>query len=148
MKINRRKKSKRGFTLMEILLVMAILIVLGSLVTFSFITIRKNSMEDACRLQIKAFEGSCDQYFNDVGQMPTQLTDLRNQPQNLAVPEKWRGPYLEEDVPPDPWGNQYEMSVSTDQYGNPLPVITSNGTDGVKGTADDISNVRTTGTSG
>ena len=146
MKLNRRKREKRGFTLMEILLVMAILIVLGSLVTFSFITIRKNSMEDACRVQINSFVGTCDQYFNDVGQMPVSLNDLRNQPQSLADPTKWRGPYLKEDVPADPWGNQYEIVIQTDQYGNPQPVITSNGTDGVKGTADDISNIRKSGT--
>lgn len=135
-------RRRRGFTLMEVLLVMAILIVLGSLVTYSFITIRKNAMEDAARVQIKALESACGQYQLHVGKMPTTLTDLRARPQGLANPDQWRGPYLQDDVPLDPWGGQYQYEVSTDSYGNLRPVISSNGSDGVKGTADDLSNLK------
>ena len=143
--MNRSPKThrrRRGFTLMEVLLVMAILIVLGSLVTYSFITIRKNSLEDAARVQIRTLESACDLYMLHVGTMPTALTDLLQRPQGLANQDSWRGPYLKDNVPLDPWNNQYQYEMGTDMNGNPRPIITSNGSDGVKGTADDLTNLK------
>lgn len=131
------RKRRKGFTLMEVLLVMAILIILASLVTVGYQAIQSGAKEDSARTQIKTFEQACMIYMNDVGNLPNDLSELRIEPQGT---DDWRGPYLEKDVPNDPWKNPYNYSTTQDQYGQWQPVISSNGKDGQQGTEDDISN--------
>ncbi|MGI8979174.1 MAG: type II secretion system major pseudopilin GspG [Pirellulaceae bacterium] len=134
------RRRPRGFTLMEILLVLAILVVLGSLVTVGYVTVQRNAMMDAARTQIKMLDDAVDQYRLSVGKYPSGdqgLQSLRVQPPDAAA-NKWRGPYLEADIPVDPWGNDYIYEEVQDQYGEPSFQITSLGPDGTNGTADDI----------
>lgn len=135
-----RSRRRRGFTLMEVLLVMAILIILASLVTVGYQTIRRNAQSDGARAQIKQLEEACNLYLGDVGQLPTSLQDLRQPPQGVGS-EKWRGPYLNTDVPKDPWSNNYVLEQTTDAYNNPQVFIYSMGPDLQQGTADDITNM-------
>lgn len=135
-----QNRKRRGFTLMEVLLVMAILIILASLVTVGYQAIRKNANRDGAAAQIKALETACMVYLNDVGQLPTDLNDLRQPPQGLSNPDKWRGPYMDTDIPADPWQQPYQYEQTVDQYQNPRPMIYSFGPDMAKGTQDDISN--------
>jgi general secretion pathway protein G len=85
-------------------------------------------------------DDAVDQYRLSVGKYPTGdqgLQSLRVQPPDAPV-NKWRGPYLESDIPPDPWGNEYLYEEVQDQYGEPSFQITSLGPDGTNGTPDDI----------
>jgi general secretion pathway protein G len=135
-----RRRRRRGFTLMEILLVLAILVVLGSLVTIGYVTVQKNANMDAARTQIKMLDDAVDQYRLGVGKYPSEeqgLESLRVQPPD-APPNKWRGPYLESDIPLDPWGNAYIYEETQDQYNEPSFQISSLGPDGTNGTPDDI----------
>ena len=139
----RRNKKKSAFTLMELLLVMAILIILGSLVTVSIIQMQGNALENQARIDMKTFEKACELYYLDVKTFPNSLQDLRTQPQAIADPNSWRGPYLRENVTPDPWGSPYQISIGQDpQTGQDMVIITSNGKDRQQGTGDDLSNVR------
>ena len=135
---NRRRR--RGFTLMEILLVLAILVVLGSLVTFGYVTIQRNAMMDSAKTQIRMFEQAVDMYRLDVGKYPSGdqgLQALRLQPPDAPV-NKWRGPYIQVEIPTDPWGNPYQYQEITDSLNQPSFEVISNGPDGANGTADDI----------
>lgn len=140
----KRQRSRRrsGFTLMEVLLVMAILIILASLVTVGYQQIRRNTQADGAKAQIKQLEQACNLYLGDVGQLPTSLQDLRQPPQGAGA-DKWRGPYLDQEVPKDPWSNNYVLEQSTDNFNNPRVLIYSMGPDLQQGTADDISNMQT-----
>ena len=83
-RINRRRR--RGFTLMEILLVLAILVVLGSLVTVGYVRIQRNAMIDSAKTQIRMFEQAVGQYRLDVGKYPSGdqgLQSLRLQPPEM-----------------------------------------------------------------
>jgi len=134
------RRRRRGFTLMEILLVLAILVVLGSLVTVGYVQIKKNADIDSAKTQIRMFEDTIDMYRLDVGKYPSGdqgLQSLRIQPPD-APENKWRGPYLKEEIPTDPWGNQYVYQEITDINNQPSFEVMSTGPDGQDGTPDDI----------
>lgn len=134
------RRRRGGFTLMEILLVLAILVVLGSLVTFGYVTIQRNAMMDSAKTQIRMFEQAVDMYRLDVGKYPSGdqgLQALRLQPPD-APANKWRGPYIQVEIPADPWGNPYQYQEITDSLNQPSFEVISNGPDGANGTADDI----------
>lgn len=133
----RSYRRRKGFTLLEVLLVMAILIIMVSVVTVGYNAIQRNAKMDGARMAISQIEKACMAYQLDVGNLPTQLTDLAQQPQGIPA-GKWRGPYLEQ-IPVDPWGNQYSYNTTT--VNNLMkPVISSNGQNSAD-PSDDISNV-------
>lgn len=136
----RTKRRRRGFTLMEVLLVLAILVILGSMVGFFLAGMQKSAYEDLARSQIGMFENQLDTYRLHVGSYPTTnqgLQALRTPPADLKNPNKWRGPYTNKDIPLDPWDNPYQYELAgAEQYR-----IWSWGPDGASGTADDVSNI-------
>src|SRR5437868_13585026 len=97
------RRRRRAFTLMEILLVLAILVVLASLVGVSYVNVQKRMNINATRTQIGLLEDAVKAYMLEVGQMPTSLNDLLQPPPDLANPQKWGGPYLDKQtLPVDP----------------------------------------------
>src|SRR3954470_22806848 len=105
---SRRRRRRHGFTLMEVLLVLAILVILGSLVGVSIFQMQKNANIRAAKAQINMLEDSIKAYQIDVGSLPPSLEGLVAVPAELKVPQKWSGPYLEKgNLPVDPWGNAY-----------------------------------------
>ena len=135
-----RRRQRHGFTLMEVLLVLAILVILGTLVGVAFTRVQRSSYEDAARIQINAFKTGLQLYYRDFGRYPQNLEDLRVRPGG-ADAERWKnGPYLEEDIPADPWGRPYQYELGDDGYGEETYFITSMGADGQPGTPDDVSN--------
>lgn len=132
-RLNRR--PRRGFTLMEVLVVMAILVVLASTVTFAYLKFFKNAQADSTKQQIAILERACDSYKLDVGVYPGELADLMRQPANNTA--RWRGPYIQADtVPADAWGQPFTYQADNV---NDRVRISSNGPDGQQGTGDDIS---------
>jgi general secretion pathway protein G len=126
--------SHRGFTLLELLVVM---VIIGMLVSYVgpkyFAQIGKSEVKTA-RAQIDALEKALDTYRLDVGHYPTTeqgLTALFTSPANEM---KWQGPYLKKGVPLDPWGNAYQYK-SPGEHGD--VDIVSYGSDGQPGGAKD-----------
>ena len=136
-----RRNRRRGFTLMEVLLVLAILVVLGSMVTVGYMQIQRNANRDAAKGQIGLLENAIDLYALNVGTCPTTqqgLLALREAPSDLKNVAKWAGPYLKEELPIDPWGQPYQYEqISADQF-----KVWSNGPDGQQGSEDDIDPTR------
>ncbi len=135
---SRRRSAHRGFTLMEVLLVLAILVILGSLVVANFGGVFNRSKINAAKAQISAFETQLDIYQLDIGSYPTPqqggLQALRVPPADLPDPTKWGPePYARKDIPPDPWSNPYYYEVDGNKY-----KIYSAGPDGQPNTSDDI----------
>lgn len=135
-RIRRRRPTRRaGFTLMEVLLVLAILVVLGSLVVVSIPNIMSGADANSAKVQISGLKTAVSAYYIDIKQYPPDLTALVEQPGNLTVPDRWKGPYLDSStVPLDPWGRPYQYEVIGKQVR-----IWSAGEDGAEGTEDDIS---------
>ncbi|HIA61978.1 MAG TPA: type II secretion system protein GspG [Planctomycetes bacterium] len=137
-----RKNDRLGFTLMEVLLVMAILVILGSIVVASFTDILATSKEDAAKTQLQMFELPLNNYQMHVGQFPSSesgLEALRTAPADGNLQQKWRGPYLQKSIPTDPWGNPYNYERANDPQTNRSGYrIWSVGADMSADTDDDI----------
>lgn len=133
MRSNRRSR-RRGFTLMEVLLVMAILVILGSLVTVSYINIQKSSNVKAAGTQLDLLSEAISLYQLDMGRTPPNIEALNERPADAANSGKYAGPYLKQALPPDPWGNPYKYeAIDANQFR-----VWSSGPDGTDGSGDDI----------
>lgn len=98
---------KRGFTLLELLVVMVIIGMLAAYVGPKYFAQIGKSQVKTTKAQIVALEKALDQYRLDTGHYPSTeqgLASLVTRPANEA---KWDGPYLTKSVPADPWGNPY-----------------------------------------
>ena len=133
----RRNRNRKGFTLMEILLVTAILVAMASMASFAYISMQRNMTARNTRTEIGLLENGCTAYYNSVSAFPTSLRDLQVMPQGLDQ-VTWGGPYLDvrKDLL-DPWQSEYRYAVDE---ANLLVTISSAGPDRQFGTADDISN--------
>lgn len=133
----RSRRARRGFTLIEVLLVLAILVMIGGIAATSVFKSFGKAKVNTAKATIEAFESPIDLYMLDIGQPPTTqqgLQALRTAPPDLPDPSLWNGPYLKKDVPNDPWGKPYVYEYLQDgRY-----KISSAGPDGQMGTDDDI----------
>ena len=93
-----------GFTLIEILVVMAIIGMLAVMVAPNIFNQQAGARRDAALAQISALEAALDTYRLDVGQYPDSLEGLVENDSGRAA---WNGPYLRREVPLDPWDNDY-----------------------------------------
>ena len=137
-----RNRRYRGFTLMEVLLVLVILAVLGSMAALSYNAISRRANKKAAESQIGLFNTPIQMYQMAVGVFPTTaqgLEALRTAPADLPNPAKWDGPYLNKPVPLDPWDNPYQY-VSPGVFNPNSYDVWSFGPDGVGSTQDDIGN--------
>jgi general secretion pathway protein G len=128
----------RGFTLLELLVVIVIIGLLAGLVAPRYFDQVSKSNTKIARAQIDALEKALDQYRLDVGSYPTTeqgLTALNVRPQNL---EKWAGPYLKKTVPADPWGARYVYKAPGDHGDYDLSSLGSDGQAGGTGEAADV----------
>jgi len=140
MRRRRRRVSRQGFTLLEVLLVLAILVVLGSTVGVFYARTQTNAYKKTATLQINELEVVLDQYRMDVGTYPqTQqgTAALMAAPPELPDPSRWAGPYTRKEIPADPWGNPYQYSLESADIFR----IWSFGPDGQDATGDEVSNI-------
>ncbi|WP_434514410.1 type II secretion system major pseudopilin GspG [Dechloromonas sp. ARDL1] len=99
---------QRGFTLLELLVVMVIIGLLAGYVGPKYFSQIGKSEVKAARAQIDALEKALDQYRLDVGRYPNAEQGLASLMKNPGGEKRWQGPYLKKDVPADPWGNAYQ----------------------------------------
>ena len=128
-------RKNRGFTLLELLVVMVIIgLLVGYVAPMYFKQIGKSEVKVA-KAQIEAFGKALDQYRLDTGHYPTTEQGL----QALAVkPEdeaRWDGPYLKKGVPLDPWGTPFDYK-SPGQHGE-YDIISYGRTKAAGGTGED-----------
>ncbi len=100
-------RAGRGFTLLELLVVMVIIGLLAGFVAPRYFAQVGKSQVKVARAQIDALDKALDQFRLDVGRYPTTeegLAALTTAPSNE---QSWAGPYLKKGVPMDPWGRPY-----------------------------------------
>lgn len=139
----RTQRDRRGFTLLELLLVVGILVMLAAFALPSFMGTQKQAQVDAATSQIRIFEDALKLYQSQNGMFPTTeqgLNALVEKPEDEPVPTKWAGPYFEDANVTDPWGSEYQYANPGEHNGDKKPDIWSLGPDREDGTDDDIGN--------
>jgi general secretion pathway protein G len=138
-KQNRWITDTRGFSLIELMVVVIILGILAMYIGPKLMGRTEQAKETQARVQMEALETALKLYKLDNGLYPSTeqgLTALIEQPETGIIPKKWRkGGYLEKGkVPKDPWGNDF-IYVSPGVQGD--YDIISYGADGVPGGEDE-----------
>jgi len=127
---------KRGFTLLELLVVLAIL---GLIATFAAPRVLKwlsGAKSDAARIQIEALGTGLDLYRLEVGSYPPTLEGLVTNPSGA---DRWNGPYLKKTVvPKDPWGREYVYRKPGENGPYDLVSLGADGTEGGEGEDRDV----------
>ncbi|WP_075182209.1 type II secretion system major pseudopilin GspG [Pantoea sp. 1.19] len=131
---------QRGFTLLEIMVVIVILGVLASLVIPSLMGNKDRADRQKAVSDIVTLENALDMYKLDNGRYPTTeqgLQALVSAPVLAPVPRQYRHDGYIRRLPRDPWGNPYRL-VSPGKHG--AYDLSSNGPDALPETEDDINN--------
>lgn len=112
-------KKMRGFTLIEVITVISIIILLVGLLAPVLKKAREQAKEQKARAMISALEVAVNMFYTDSGEYPSTQSELINPPEE----EKGYGPYMDDEEFDagagkfkDPWGNYYEYTPKTDGY--------------------------------
>ncbi|WP_366775377.1 type II secretion system major pseudopilin GspG [uncultured Treponema sp.] len=127
-------KNEDGWTFMETLIVIAIILVLSATAGFAAINSLEKSRIAAAKTQIESLATALEAYYIDCGNYPAAeqgLAALRKKPETSPSSDSWGGPYLYKDAPKDPWGYEYEYTCPAPD-GSPYG-IRSFGADGMEG---------------
>ncbi len=114
MKQKKKNISNEGFTLLEMLVVLVIIGMLAGLVGPRMFGKVDESKVKTAKTQVKMIRGSLETMRLDTNRFPTQaegLDILYHRPSDAGMARFWKGPYLDEEVPLDPWGNKYQYTV-------------------------------------
>ncbi|MFM1895637.1 MAG: hypothetical protein RLZZ385_711 [Pseudomonadota bacterium] len=133
MKHTQIRQPAAGFTLIEILVVMAIIAMLAVMVAPNLFRQQAGAMRDAAASQISALETALDAHRLDVGEYPESLEGLM---ENESGRASWNGPYLRRELPKDPWGNDYHYESDGREF-----TLVSYGADGERGGEDDDADI-------
>ena len=130
-------RSSPGFSLVEILVVLAVIGMLAGLAIYNIGPIAENAKIRTAKSYVSStIKTPIHTYSLDVGKPPSKLKDLVVNP---GVGPRWKGPYVDIENFEDPWGNDYQYRIPPENSIGSFDVW-SNGPDGNSGTSDDIGN--------
>lgn len=135
----KRLSGQRGFTLVELLVVITIIALIMGIVGPRVLNYLTESKAKAAKIQIESFSSALDLFFLDTGRYPNGsegLAALVQRPGNIT---SWNGPYLKGgQVPADPWGNPYVYRAPGQHGTYDILSYGSDGTEGGTAAAKDI----------
>jgi len=139
---NMYRENSRGFTLIELMLVVIIIGVLVGMVMPRLVGKSEQAKRSVAQADIEAnIASALELYEVDNGNFPTTdqgLAALRAKPSGNPVPKNWNGPYLKKE-PLDPWGTAYAYK-SPGEHNSDSYDLLSKGKDAIESTEDDIEN--------
>jgi len=119
MRMNKDRQRRRGMSLIEMLVVVTIMALFAALVGPRMFRQTDAARRVAARTQVNTFMTALGSYKLDTGVFPPTdlgLNALRVKPQNL---NQWQGPYLQQEIPMDPWGRPYLYRYPSEQGDEP-----------------------------
>lgn len=137
-------RSRRGLTLLELMIVLIILVGLIALVGPRLLGSQKKADIRTAQVQIGNLVSALKMYAVDMKTYPSTEEGLQllvKGPDDEQLARNWSGPYIEgSKLPIDPWGSEFQYEFSTEEGGSDFPRIFSMGPDKQAGTDDDIAN--------
>jgi general secretion pathway protein G len=135
----RRQHKERGFTLVELLVVLVILGLLFGIAVPAAVRYLSPAKADVAQVQLKSFTIALDLYRIHIGRYPTTEEGLNSLLTSPAGATRWKGPYLNAtSLPLDPWDHAYVYAIQT--AGNQYQLL-SLGADGIKGGEGDNADI-------
>jgi general secretion pathway protein G len=128
-------RSEKGFSLIELIVVLVILGLLAAVVGPRVYDKLAKGKDQIAKIQIKELEGALQLFSFDLGRYPSSAEGLESLVRNPGSNDSWHGPYLAKDLPKDPWGHAYVYRCPG-MHGD--YDLFSCGADGVDGGDDDI----------
>jgi general secretion pathway protein G len=135
----KRKHAPRGFTLLELLVVMVIIGLLAAYVGPRYFSQIGKSERSVARAQIDGLAKALDAYRLDTGHYPSTEQSLQALAFKPADEQRWNGPYLQKALPPDPWGRAYIYRLQAGANDFDLLSLGKDGQIGGEGDAADVS---------
>jgi general secretion pathway protein G len=130
------RSRQAGFSLLELLVVLAILALLAGLVAPRVIGYLGGAKTDTAKLQLRNIESALDLYRLDVGKYPASLDALVTQP---GGEERWKGPYLKKATGlTDPWGEPFKYRLPGEHGEYDLYSLGADKTEGGDGEDQDV----------
>ncbi len=134
--MNNKSRIRRGFTLIELVVVILILAILAALIVPRVVGRGDDAKRSKAASDISTLRSQVQLFKSDVGTFPESLLDLRTRPSEGA--DGWRGPYLDKELPTDPYGNEYDYQVTSDGEDFTIICYGADGAPGGDGNNSDI----------
>ncbi|WP_377160404.1 type II secretion system major pseudopilin GspG [Roseateles sp. UC29_93] len=134
-------RRSRGFTLLELLVVILIIGLLTGIVGPRFLAQISRSEVTTAKAQLDAIDKALQAYRIDMGRFPDTGEGLAALVRSDANDPRWRGPYLKGELPNDPWGMAYQYRIPSQQPGKDYELF-SFGRDRVAGGTGDDADVQ------
>ena len=142
---NARYAGQQGFTLVEMLVVIAIIGLIMGLIGPRVLNYLSESKVKAAKIQLQSFASALDLFYLDAGRFPSAAEGLAALVQRTPGVAAWNGPYLKGGtVPSDPWSHAYLYRAPGDHGPYDIVSYGSDGQEGGSGVAADISLESTT----
>ena len=126
-------KLSKGFSLIELMIVLVIMGLMASLVAPEMFNNLGKSKRKTAASQMQMFETALDTYRLDVGSYPASLNELVSSKRN-----GWAGPYLKKKLPQDPWGFEYQYKLQDNGLSYELKSFGNDGQAGGEGENADV----------
>jgi general secretion pathway protein G len=137
--IRKNRTSEKGFTLIELIVVLVILALLAAVVVPNITKHLADSKTKIARIQITELESALQLFAFDVGRYPTNAEGLQALVSNPGNVESWKGPYVKSGtLPMDPWDKPY-IYRSPGNHSNEFDLYTL-GPSGTEGQGNEIGN--------
>lgn len=136
-------QGEAGFTLVELLVMLAILAMLAALVGPRVVGYLGSSKAQTAKIQIESLSAALQLYRVDNGRYPTTSEGLRALVERPASAPSWNGPYLtKREVPRDPWGRDYAYRAPTESGSFEITTLGADNQKGGTGENADISSTQ------
>lgn len=138
-KIWQKTNGSDGFSLIELLVVLAIIGLIVGLVGPKVLNYMSSSRTKTAGLQVQGFRQALDLYYLDVGRYPSTSESLNALVQQPAAVDQWKGPYLKSaGVPVDPWGQPYRYRSPGEHGDFDIHSLGADGREGGTGDGADV----------